>query len=94
MRFGLIGTGRWAETVHAPSLARHPNVEFARGCHLLLEKPIATSLIDARRLEVDVAQAGDRGHPCDVQFGARIVQVLDAAQRSLTNACRVELAYV
>jgi predicted dehydrogenase len=111
MRIGLIGTGRWAQTVHAPSLARHGNVDFAgvwgrdpartaemssrfgvrpyaqpeelieavdalafavppavqaevarraaeRGRHLLLEKPIATSLIDARRLEEEVTRAG------------------------------------
>lgn len=300
MRFGLIGTGRWAQTVHAPSLARHPNVEFAgvwgrdpsrahdlaatfgvrayaqpeelfeeveaisfavppavqaylarraatRSRHLLLEKPIATSVEDARLLEAEVARAGvasivffthrffppteawlervrgagglyfarveiafnalsgldnspwrrefgalwdlgphalsllvpllgevttvvaergrgdqvhmlmrhgsdkssiasvtltapsaigttayadgeqgreslpvtpletsmvigahlaaldgllsqvakgERSHPCDVQFGARVVQVLDAAQRSLTNGCRVELGHV
>src|SRR4051794_31658323 len=108
MRVGLIGTGWWATTVHAPSLAEHPMVELVgvwgrdpartaelsgacgaraytdpdrliddvdalsfavppgvqadlavraaeRGRHLLLEKPIATSLADARRLEEGVA---------------------------------------
>jgi predicted dehydrogenase len=111
MRVGLIGTGWWATTVHAPSLAEHPNIDFVgvwgrdqtrtaelggaygarayadpddliddvdalsfavppavqadlavrgarRGRHLLLEKPIATSLADARRLEDAVAAAG------------------------------------
>lgn len=28
MRFGLVGTGHWARTVHAPGLAAHPDVEF------------------------------------------------------------------
>ena len=28
MRVGLIGTGWWATTVHAPSLAEHPKVDF------------------------------------------------------------------
>src|SRR5689334_8162840 len=111
MRVGLIGTGWWASTVHAPSLAEHPNVDFvgvwgrdqartaelSRTCGarayadpdrlidevdalsfavppavqadlavraaglgrlLLLEKPMATSLADARRLESTVADAG------------------------------------
>ena len=111
MRVGLIGTGWWATTVHAPSLARHPMVDFVgvwgrdpartaelsatcgarayadaerliddvdalsfavppavqadlavraaeRGRHLLLEKPIATSVAEARRLESAVAVNG------------------------------------
>lgn len=28
MRFGLIGTGFWAEIVHAPGIARHPHAEL------------------------------------------------------------------
>lgn len=28
LRFGLIGTGFWAETVHAPGLASHPGTEL------------------------------------------------------------------
>lgn len=28
MRFGLLGTGHWARTVHAPALAAHPEVEL------------------------------------------------------------------
>jgi predicted dehydrogenase len=111
MRVGLIGTGSWAATVHAPSLAAHPSIDFvgvwgrdpartaelsaacgarpyadpdrliddveslsfavpptvqadlavraARlGRHVLLEKPIALSLTDALRLEETVAAAG------------------------------------
>ncbi|GGZ00111.1 Gfo/Idh/MocA family protein [Streptomyces poonensis] len=29
MRTGLLGTGPWAETAHAPALGAHPEVEFA-----------------------------------------------------------------
>jgi predicted dehydrogenase len=29
MRFGVLGTGFWAETVHAASLAEHPDAELA-----------------------------------------------------------------
>lgn len=29
LRFGLIGTGFWAETVHAAGIAAHPNAELA-----------------------------------------------------------------
>ncbi|MDH6137182.1 putative dehydrogenase [Kitasatospora sp. MAA4] len=29
MRIGLLGTGPWAQRVHAPVLAEHPGVEFA-----------------------------------------------------------------
>jgi predicted dehydrogenase len=29
MRFGLLGTGPWAQMAHAPGLAAHPDVEFA-----------------------------------------------------------------
>ncbi len=111
MRFGLVGTGHWARTVHAPALAREPAVEFAgvwgraparrealaarfgvrayrsydamiedcdavafavppeaqaelaaraaaAGRHLMLEKPIATSVGSAVELEAAVEQTG------------------------------------
>ena len=29
MRFGLIGTGHWAATVHAPGIVSHPDAELA-----------------------------------------------------------------
>ncbi|MFE6051564.1 Gfo/Idh/MocA family protein [Kitasatospora sp. NPDC056446] len=101
MRIGLLGTGPWAERVHAPVLAEHPGLEFAgvwgrrpeaaealgaahgvpgyadldrllaevdavsvalppsvqpglavraaeAGCHLLLDKPVALTVPDAR----------------------------------------------
>ena len=103
MRIGLLGTGPWAERVHAPVLAEHPGIEFTgvwgrrpeaaaaladahgvrayqdvdelfadvdavsialppavqpdlavraaeAGCHLLLDKPVALTVPDARRL--------------------------------------------
>ncbi|MQS10933.1 Gfo/Idh/MocA family oxidoreductase [Streptomyces kaniharaensis] len=103
MRIGLLGTGPWAERVHAPVLADHPGLEFAgvwgrrpeaatalgaahgvsgyadldtllsevdavsialppsvqadlavraaeAGCHLLLDKPVALTVPDARRV--------------------------------------------
>lgn len=108
---GLVGTGFWAETVHAPSIAASSGVKFVglwgrnsverdriaesfgvrafaslvdlraavdvvdfsvpppvqvalaveaagAGKHLLLEKPIALSLLDAERLNAAVAAAG------------------------------------
>jgi predicted dehydrogenase len=110
LRLGLIGTGNWARTVHAPSAAGHPDIDFVgvwgrdhgrattvarefgiqaypdvetlfervdavsfavpppvqvnialraaqHGRHLLLEKPIATTVADALRLERAVADA-------------------------------------
>ncbi|MBV6701252.1 Gfo/Idh/MocA family protein [Kitasatospora aureofaciens] len=103
MRIGLLGTGPWAERVHAPVLAEHPGLEFVgvwgrrpeaavdlggaygvpgyadldkllaevdavsialpptvqadlalraaeAGCHLLLDKPVALTVPDARRV--------------------------------------------
>ncbi len=42
---------------------------------------------------LDLADHPERGHACDVHFGARVVAVLDAARRSLANGCRIELTY-
>jgi predicted dehydrogenase len=109
VRFGLLGTGYWADTVHAAGLAAHPKVELVgvwgrdpakaasvsdrhgtvaepdldalldkvdavaiavppdvqaelarraadRGCHLLLEKPLALSVAAAER----VVEAAER----------------------------------
>ncbi|GHH73461.1 oxidoreductase [Kitasatospora indigofera] len=109
MRIGLLGTGPWAERVHAPVLAEHPGIEFVgvwgrrpaaaeslaeahgvhaypdvdalladvdavsialppgvqpdlavraaeAGCHLLLDKPVALTVPDARRLAAAVAR--------------------------------------
>jgi len=110
MRFGLLGTGYWADTVHAAGLAAHPDVELVgvwgrdpakaaavaerhgtagepdldallgkvdavaiavppdvqaelackaagRGCHLLLEKPLALSAAAADRVVATTERA-------------------------------------
>lgn len=117
MRIGLLGTGPWARSVHAPALADHPGVAFTgvwgrraeaaaalaqahgtrpyespdelcadcdavaialppsvqgplarraarAGCHLLLDKPVATSVPEARA----VAEAADRAGVASVVF--------------------------
>jgi predicted dehydrogenase len=111
MRFGLLGTGPWAERIYAPALAGHPEAEFAgvwgrrpeaaaglaerfgvkayaevdevladceavaialppavqvplavraaeAGRHLLLEKPLAVDVEEARRVAVAAERAG------------------------------------
>ncbi|WP_326621326.1 Gfo/Idh/MocA family oxidoreductase [Streptomyces decoyicus] len=116
-RIGLLGTGPWARSVHAPALAAHPGVRFTgiwgrrpeaaaalaqahrtrpyetpdelfaacdavaialppsvqaplavraaeAGCHLLLDKPVATSVSEARA----VAAAADRAGIASVVF--------------------------
>ncbi|WP_406217384.1 Gfo/Idh/MocA family protein [Streptomyces decoyicus] len=116
-RIGLLGTGPWARSVHAPALAAHPGVRFTGiwgrrpeaaaalaqahrtrpyetpdelfeacdavaialppsvqaplavraaevGCHLLLDKPVATSVTQARA----VAAAADRAGIASVVF--------------------------
>lgn len=117
MRIGLLGTGPWAQTAHAPALHRHPDLEFAgvwgrrpaaareladrhgtrayddadalladvdavavalppavqaelavraarAGCHLLLDKPLATAVAPARA----VAEAAERAGVASVVF--------------------------
>ncbi|MEV8022328.1 Gfo/Idh/MocA family oxidoreductase [Streptomyces sp. NPDC086554] len=111
LRMGLVGTGPWASSTHAPALAAHPDVELggvwgrrpdaaaalasahavpayaevdelfavsdavafavppdvqaplaaraaAAGCHLLLDKPVATSVAAARDLAAAAEAAG------------------------------------
>jgi predicted dehydrogenase len=120
LRFGLIGTGYWARSVHAAGVQQHPRADLVgvwgrdsrksadlatelgtrsysdvdallgdvdaltfavppevqsdlavraaeAGRHLLLEKPIATSLADAERLEA----AATRAHIASVVFFTR-----------------------
>ncbi|MBM7169193.1 Gfo/Idh/MocA family oxidoreductase [Streptomyces sp. G44] len=110
LRIGLVGTGPWATTTHAPALARHPDIDLsgvwgrrpeaaatlasahgttayadvdelfaasdavafavppdvqaplaaraaAAGCHLLLDKPVATAPDAARELALAVERA-------------------------------------
>ncbi|MCX4727010.1 Gfo/Idh/MocA family protein [Streptomyces sp. NPDC090052] len=116
-RIGLLGTGPWARSTHAPALAAHPEIEFsgvwgrrreaadelaaehgttaydevdallaasdavavalppdiqaplaaraaAAGCHLLLDKPVATTVAGAR----DVVAAAERSGVASVVF--------------------------
>jgi predicted dehydrogenase len=111
MRFGLLGTGPWAQGAHGPALVRHPEAELvgvwgrraeaaatlagelgtraydsaealfadcdavaialppdvqaplavraaAAGCHLLLDKPVATTVAGARELAETAERAG------------------------------------
>ncbi|MGW7269026.1 Gfo/Idh/MocA family protein [Streptomyces sp. NPDC054864] len=117
LRIGLIGTGPWASSTHAPALAAHPDVELAgvwgrrpdaaaslasahattayadvdelfaasdavafavppdvqaplatraaaAGCHLLLDKPVATTVTAAR----DLAEAAEAARVASVVF--------------------------
>ncbi|WP_327298037.1 MULTISPECIES: Gfo/Idh/MocA family oxidoreductase [unclassified Streptomyces] len=110
-RIGLLGTGPWARSTHAPALAAHPDIEFsgvwgrrreaaaelaaehgttaydgvdallaasdavavalppdvqaplatraaAAGCHLLLDKPVATTVSGAREVVAAAARSG------------------------------------
>ncbi|WP_250304508.1 Gfo/Idh/MocA family oxidoreductase [Streptomyces sp. NBC_01267] len=110
-RIGLLGTGPWAQTTHAPALAAHPDIAFsgvwgrrpeaaaelalahsttayddvdalfaasdavaialppdiqaplaaraaAAGCHLLLDKPVATTVEGAREVVAAAERAG------------------------------------
>ena len=69
------------------------------GRETLPHKPLDTSQIVAthqRALDalIDQAQHPGGGHPCDVHLGARIVEVLGAAERSLTTQSAVQVASV
>lgn len=117
LRIGLVGTGPWASSTHAPALTAHPDVELggvwgrrpdaatalaaahattayadvdelfaasdavafavppdvqaplaaraaAAGCHLLLDKPVATTVAAAR----DLAAAADAAQVASVVF--------------------------
>ncbi|MBC7591332.1 MAG: Gfo/Idh/MocA family oxidoreductase [Salinibacterium sp.] len=45
----------------------------------------------SRAIDALVAQVGDPGHPCDAEFGAEIVRILDAAERSIASGAAVQL---
>jgi len=59
----------------------------------VLETPL---MVAAHKAAVDalleLADHPASGHACDVHFGARVVQVLDAARRSLADGCRIQRA--
>jgi predicted dehydrogenase len=52
-----------------------------------------TDVVQAYRSALDalIEQSArrEREHPCDVHFGARVVEVLDAVERSLVSGCWV-----
>ena len=45
----------------------------------------------SRAIDALVAQLDEPGHPCDLQFGAETVRVLDAAERSIASGRTIEL---
>jgi predicted dehydrogenase len=55
-----------------------------------------TDIVAAHRRALDAlieqARQAGSGHPCDVHFGARVVEVLDAAEQSLRTGCLVQIA--
>jgi predicted dehydrogenase len=85
-------------TLTAPAATgTHVSVDGEAGREVLPPPSLETPcVVDAHQAAldalVDQADHPDRGHPCDVHFGARVVEVLDAARRSLAEYCRIELA--
>ncbi|MCU1411726.1 MAG: oxidoreductase [Rhodoglobus sp.] len=45
----------------------------------------------SRAIDALVAQLDEPGHPCDLQFGAETVRVLDAAERSIASGRTIDL---
>ncbi|WP_405020962.1 Gfo/Idh/MocA family oxidoreductase [Kitasatospora sp. NBC_00070] len=77
MRIGLLGTGPWAQRVHAPALAAHPEAEFAG--------------VWGRRPEAAAELAGEFGVPAfaDVE---RLLAEVDAVSIALPPAVQAEYA--
>jgi predicted dehydrogenase len=84
-------------TLTAPAATgTHVSVDGAAGREVLPPPDLATPRIVAAHQAaldalLDLANQPARGHACDVHFGARVVEVLDAARRSLATGCRIEL---
>jgi predicted dehydrogenase len=85
-------------TLTAPSAATGTCVYFDGECGRETLSPRSLDLIHvlaAHRAALDalIDRAGhpNRSHPCDVHRGARVVEVLHAAQQSLSSGCRVEV---
>jgi hypothetical protein len=96
VRFGVVGTGVWADTAHAAGLAAHPGVELVG---IWGRDPAKAAAVAERHGAITGADAdplfaqGDAvsfavtsiehggGHPCDARFGAQVVSVLAAAER-------------
>ena len=85
-------------TLTAPAaIGTHVSIDGEAGREVLpapsLEPPL---MVAAHQAALDallgLGNHPDRGHACDVHFGARVVEVLDAARRSIVNGCRIEVA--
>ncbi len=79
------GTQLYADGEHGRQTLPEPSLENTR---------VVAAHQAALDALIDLAVHPLRGHPCDVHFGARVVEVLDAAQRSLASGCRVEVSVV
>ncbi|MER7752526.1 Gfo/Idh/MocA family oxidoreductase [Kitasatospora sp. NPDC097643] len=77
MRIGLLGTGPWAERVHAPVLAEHPGLEFAG--------------VWGRRPEAATALGAAHGVPGYAELD-RLLAEVDAVSIALPPAVQAGLA--
>jgi len=90
------GTGVITVTLGASEGSGAEHIFFT-GDHGHQQSPVLdaeTGRADAaysRAIDALVAQLDDPGHPCDLQFGAETVRVLDAAERSIASGRTIEL---
>src|SRR5579859_47098 len=97
MQHSTGGSSTASVTLTAPTaIGTHLLVDGEAGREALptpsLEPPLMVAAHQtALSALLDLADHPDRGHPCDVHFGARVVDVLDAARRSIANGCRIEI---
>jgi len=97
MQHSAGGSSTASVTLTAPTaIGTHLLVDGEAGREVLptpsLEPPLMVAAHQtALSALLDLADHPDRGHPCDVHFGARVVDVLDAARRSIANGCRIEI---
>ncbi|MGW2212073.1 Gfo/Idh/MocA family protein [Streptomyces sp. NPDC001781] len=77
MRIGLLGTGPWARTAHAPALAGHPGVEFTG--------------VWGRSAEAAAALAGEYGVRAYADVDGLLADV-DAVAMALPPSAQAELA--
>ena len=65
----------------------HASAALARGCHVLVEKPMTTTARDAREL---VALAGEAGREIVIAYGWNFKPWTDAARRLAAGVGRIE----
>jgi predicted dehydrogenase len=98
MQHSAGGSSTASVTLTAPAaIGTHLSVDGEAGREVLPSPSLETSnMVAAHQAALDalldLADRPGRGHACDVHFGARVVDVLDAARRSLDSGCRIELA--